>query len=195
MQLWLSLPPRLRTRRSSVRRPCGEAWLSAVSVIRSCAPLSPAACHSTMHTPNIASAAFLTSTGVSARAGASATRLDTHTAQRATSTRRVWQNAASTSVSWACRSRGLRDSARTPHRRALARRPVPRGTLIANNPGCTAADVCRYEWSGRGHSASYERVRRLARRGFITRTQVGARIELRVTDKGMYVGEREHNAR
>jgi len=40
---------------------------------------------------------------------------------------------------------------------------------IAKHPGCTAMDVCRYEWSGRGHRASYARVTRLRRRGLIRR--------------------------
>lgn len=39
--------------------------------------------------------------------------------------------------------------------------------FIASNPGCSMADVCRYEWSGRGHSASYDRVNRLIRRRLV----------------------------
>lgn len=40
---------------------------------------------------------------------------------------------------------------------------------VARNPGCSAADVTRYEWSGRGHAATYARVSRLLRRGVIRR--------------------------
>jgi len=55
---------------------------------------------------------------------------------------------------------------------------------IAANPGCCAADVTRYEWSGRGHNASYARVDRLRARRLVRGARVGARIELTVTDLG-----------
>lgn len=41
--------------------------------------------------------------------------------------------------------------------------------FIAQHPGCTAADVRRYEWGGRGHAASYARVNRMRRAGMIRR--------------------------
>jgi len=40
-------------------------------------------------------------------------------------------------------------------------------SFVRANPGVTAADVTRYEWGGRGHSATYDRVKRLVRRGLI----------------------------
>ena len=56
---------------------------------------------------------------------------------------------------------------------------------IAAHPGCTAADVTRYEWSpARGHSATYDRVARLARRGYITRSPDGARLRLTISPSG-----------
>lgn len=54
---------------------------------------------------------------------------------------------------------------------------------IARNPGCTAADVTRHEWSGRGHAASYARVSRLRDRRYLLGVRVGARIDLYVTDR------------
>lgn len=37
--------------------------------------------------------------------------------------------------------------------------------FVANNPGCCAMDVVRWEWQGRGHWATYARIDRLVRRG------------------------------
>ncbi len=58
---------------------------------------------------------------------------------------------------------------------------------IAATPGCCAADVTRYEWSGRGHAASYARVDRLRVRGLVRGTRVGSRIELALTERGAAV--------
>lgn len=55
-------------------------------------------------------------------------------------------------------------------------------TFVANNPGCSVADVCRAEWGGRGHYASYERVKRLLRRGFLEDRSSSNTKELYVTD-------------
>lgn len=41
--------------------------------------------------------------------------------------------------------------------------------FVTQNPGCTAADVTRHEWAGRGHTASYARVTRLLRRNLLRR--------------------------
>lgn len=39
--------------------------------------------------------------------------------------------------------------------------------FVASNPGCSKMDVCRFEWGRRGHRASYDRIRRLIRRGLL----------------------------
>ncbi len=36
---------------------------------------------------------------------------------------------------------------------------------VALNPGCSIADVVRAEWKGKGHAASYARVKRLVASG------------------------------
>jgi hypothetical protein len=50
--------------------------------------------------------------------------------------------------------------------------------FIAAHPGCSIADVCRYEWSGLGHAASYARVNRLIDRGLVLRDWRGGRSVL-----------------
>lgn len=59
---------------------------------------------------------------------------------------------------------------------------------LASNPGATAADVTRMEWSGRGHNASYDRVGRLRSRRMVAR-QIGPRrgagIPLVITALGL----------
>lgn len=57
--------------------------------------------------------------------------------------------------------------------------------FIASNPGCTTADVCRAEWSGRGHSATYDRIKRLINRGFVTRKRFGTGFKLTITTSGI----------
>ena len=59
---------------------------------------------------------------------------------------------------------------------------------IAANPGCTTMDVCRAEWSGRGHNASYDRVGRLRSRRLVARMigpSRGPGIPLALTAAGL----------
>ena len=60
--------------------------------------------------------------------------------------------------------------------------------FVVSHPGCTAADVTRYEWAGRGHVASYARVSRLPRRGMLAVVHGpyrGAGIPLAITERGL----------
>lgn len=57
-------------------------------------------------------------------------------------------------------------------------------SFIANNPGCAVADVRRFEWSGRGHAASYDRVKRLLRRGLIEDRSPSNKKALYLTERG-----------
>ena len=55
-----------------------------------------------------------------------------------------------------------------PARTTVAQRAVL--AYVASHPGCCTMDVVRYEWGGRrGHSATYDRVDRLVRRGLLVR--------------------------
>ncbi len=55
---------------------------------------------------------------------------------------------------------------------------------VAANPGCSIADVCRHEWKGQGHAASYARVARLVARGhLVARKGVGKRVALTVKQR------------
>jgi hypothetical protein len=54
---------------------------------------------------------------------------------------------------------------------------------VATHPGCTAADVTRHEWRGRGHAASYARVGRLRRRRLLRSVPGrGGRVKLYTPD-------------
>jgi hypothetical protein len=44
--------------------------------------------------------------------------------------------------------------------------------FVRAHPGCCTMDVVRHEWSGRGHRASYARVRRLVRAGMLRSVRV-----------------------
>lgn len=48
----------------------------------------------------------------------------------------------------------------------------------------TIMDLVRSEWAGRGHAASYARVHRLARRGFVRFAGMGRGSRVEITPKG-----------
>ena len=64
-------------------------------------------------------------------------------------------------------------------------------SFIDSNPGVCTADVNRWEWSGRGHAATYARVDRLWHRGFLRIVHKGNRGELYITEKGLAAIGRE----
>jgi len=44
--------------------------------------------------------------------------------------------------------------------------------FVRVNPGCCTMDVVRHEWRGRGHRATYARVNRLVRAGWLRKVRV-----------------------